>query len=251
VAFLNANPQIGLVGSGIYDNIDASGKSLYRCYLPQKNELLQRSIMTQWCFLHSSIMFRKVLYQRVGGYRKIFEPAEDHDFVLRIVEHCEAYNLYQALVSYRLNTKGLSVVGHHYVDELRATIIRLAQRRRCGKPEDLEAELPRLLRLKQTGEVSFGLSTAVKAWHDSLYAAKRFYGFGCRELCAGELVRARSCFVQSLRTNRLFIKSWIGLALSFAPFAASRLRFVFRASMQHHLQSSWLRSVSNVDVPSR
>ena len=74
----------------------------------------------------------------------------------------------------------------------------------------------------------------MQTWRDSLYAANRYYGFGCRELCADHLERARRCFVRSLRINSLFVKSWIGVALSLMPFAASRLKFVFRSSMQQH-----------------
>jgi hypothetical protein len=78
-----------------------------------------------------------------------------------------------------------------------------------------------------------------------LYTANRYYGFGCRELCAGQLERARRCFVRSLRTNGLFVKSWIGVALSLMPFAASRLKFVFRSSMQQNDDLKWFRPSVN------
>ena len=79
VAFLDSNPLVGLVGCGVYDNIDASGAVLYTSYLPEDNETIQRTLVERWCFLHPSIMFRRALYERVGGYREEFEPAEDHD----------------------------------------------------------------------------------------------------------------------------------------------------------------------------
>jgi glycosyltransferase involved in cell wall biosynthesis len=245
VAFLDAHPRVGLVGCGIYDNIDASGAALYTSYLPEDNETIQRTLIERWCFLHPSIMFRKTLYESVGGYRKAFEPAEDHDFILRILEHCQAHNLYERLISYRLNPKGLSVIGHQYINELGDAAMRLADRRRTGQPEDFDAELPRLLELKRRRKDTRGLASVMQRWRDSLYAANRYYGFGCRELCAGQLARARRCFVRSLRTNGLFIKSWIGVALSLMPFAAGRLKFVFRSSMQRHSDLSWLRSSVN------
>jgi glycosyltransferase involved in cell wall biosynthesis len=245
LAFLDANPRVGLVGCGIYDNIDASGAALYTSYLPEDNETIQRTLVERWCFLHPSIMFRRTLYEVVGGYRKAFEPAEDHDFILRILEHCQAHNLYEPLISYRLNPKGLSVFGHQYINELGNAAMRLANRRRNGQPEDFDAELPRLLELRRRRKDTRGLAGAMQLWRDSLYAANRYYGFGCRELCAGHLERARRCFVRSLRTNGLFMKSWIGVALSLMPFAASRLKFVFRSSMQQHSDLSWLRSSVN------
>lgn len=235
VAFLDAHPLVGVVGCAVYDNIDVSGAVLHTSYAPEENEAIQRTLMVRWSFFHSSLMFRRALYERVGGYRKEFEPAEDHDFILRILEHSQAHNLNERLVSYRLNPKGLSVAGYRYIDELREIAMHLAQRRRSGQPEDLDREIARSRELWQghrVHRVPSGLAAAVQAWRDSWDAANRYYGFGCRELCAGRLDRARRCFVRSLRTNALFVKSWIGVALSMVPFAANRLKFVFRSSMQ-------------------
>lgn len=232
VAFLDSNSLVGLVGCGVFDNIDASGQVLYTSYLPQDNETIQQSLLERWCFLHPSIMFKRALQERVGGYRKAFEPAEDHDFILRMLEHCQAHNLPERLVSYRLNPKGLSVVAHRYIDELGNTAMRLARRRRSGQAENLDGEIDRLLEQKRHGQPRRGLSGALQSWRNSFYAAVRYYGFGCRELCADHPANARRCFVQSLRTNPLFVKSWIGAALSFTPFFARRVKFLFRSSME-------------------
>jgi len=241
VEFLDAHPAVGLVGCGVYDNVDASGTVLYTSFLPEDNETIQRALMQRWCFLHSSILFRRSLYQAAGGYRTAFEPAEDHDFVLRVVEHAQTRNLDEPLVTYRLNHSGLTVNGHQYVDELRSIAIQLARRRRADEPENLEAEMPRILALKQKRKSARGLTGVIQQWRDSLYAASRYYGFGCRELCAGQLGRARRCYVQSLRTNRMFVKSWIGWTFSLLPFIAVRARFLFRSSMQQHNDPGWSR----------
>ena len=245
VAFLDANPLVGLVGCGIYDNIDASGAVLHTSYLPKDNETIQQPSWSGGVFSIRPSCSEERFHERVGGYRKAFERAEDHDFILRILEHCQAHNLHERLIRYRLNPKGLSVIGHQYMNELGEAAMRLAHRRRNGQPEDLDAEMPRLLELKRRRKDTGGLAGAMQSWRNSLYAANRYYGFGCRELCAGHLERARRCFVRSLRTNALFVKSWIGVAISLMPFAASRLRFVFRSSMQQDNDLSWLRSSVN------
>ena len=209
VAFLDANPKVGLVGCGIYDNTDVNGTVLHRSQLPLDNTTIQRTLMKEWCFLHSSIMFRKSLQEVVGGYREAFEPAEDHDFVLRILELCHAHNLSEPLVSYRLNPKGLSVSGHRQVNEARRAAIRLAQQRRSGQIEDLAVETVRLFEWKRRRNAARGLTAAFNKWRDAMYAANRYYRIGCQELGKGRLVTAHRCFVQSLRTNGLFVKSWI------------------------------------------
>jgi glycosyltransferase involved in cell wall biosynthesis len=238
VAFLDANPSMGLVGCGVYDNIDVRGTVLYTTHLPTDNDAIQRTLVRRWCFLHPSIVFRRELFKLVGGYRKVFEGAEDHDFILRILEHQQAYNLPEALIRYRVNPKGLSVVYHQYMNDLGEAAMRLAQRRRRGEPEDIDAELPRLAGLKQRRKAWSGLAGVFQKVRDSLYAADRYYGFGCRELCGGRMHTARRCFLISLRTNALFAKSWIGFALSLIPVAARRLKFLFRSSMQD-LNDQW------------
>lgn len=243
IEFLDAHPTVGLVGCGVYDNIDAGGAVLYTSFLPEDNETIQRALMERWCFLHSSIMFRKSA--ATVGYRTPFEPVEDHDFTLRMVEHTEACNIDERLVAYRLNHSGLTVFGHQYIEELRGLVIQMAYRRRSGQAENLETELPRILALKQKRKAARGLAGVVQRWRDSLYAANRYYGFGCRELCAGQLVRARRCYVHSLRTDKFFVKSWIALILTLMPGVARRVRFVFRSSMQQQQDPGWSRRPSD------
>lgn len=218
VSFLDEHPQVGLVGCGVYDMVDASGAAICTSYLPEDNESIQLTLMKRWCFLHSSIMFRRALYETIGGYRKAFEPAEDHDFVLRIVEHTQARNMHERLVSYRLSQQGLSVFGHQYLNELSAIAVLLAQRRRCGQTENLDAELSHVFELKQRRKPPGGFGGVLQTYRDSLYSANRYYRFGYQELCAGHSGRARRCFIQSIRANYLFAKSWFAFALSLMPF---------------------------------
>jgi glycosyltransferase involved in cell wall biosynthesis len=230
VKFLDANPRVGVVGCAIYDNIDSSGTVLHTSYLPQENEAIQRTLMERWCFLHSSLVFRKALYDIVGGYRGAFEPAEDHDFVLRIAERCEARNLGERLVSYRLTHDGLSVVGHRYVTQFREVAIRLAERRRGGHREDADCEMAHLCQLRRNRKDALGFSGMLEKWRDSLYTANRYYDFARWELGAGHIKTARRCFVSSLRANWLFLKSWIGIALSIAPVTFGGLKFAFQSA---------------------
>jgi len=248
VAFFDAHPQVGLVGCGIYDNIDSSGMVLSTSILPKDNDSIQQALLKRWCFVHSSIMFRKSAQESIGGYRTTFEPAEDHDFILRMLEHTQAHSLDERLVSYRLNPNGLSVRGHQYINELGTVAIRMAKLRRAGQPEDLKLEMPRILALKQRRKAPRGLAGIMQLWRDSLYAANRYYGLGCRELCAGHMKRARNCFVRSLLTNGWFVKAWLGLALSHIPFVANRVRFIFRSSWQRRDNPTGSRPVIKPDI---
>jgi glycosyltransferase involved in cell wall biosynthesis len=231
VGFLESHRDVGLVGCAVYDNIDDRGSTLYTSYLPEDDETIRRMLVEKWCFLHPSIMFRREVSERVGGYRNEFVTAEDHDFILRVLDQYKAQNLPIKLVRYRINPTGLSVTSHEHIDALGVAAMRLAQTRRQGGAEDLSAELNTLIPLTHTKTPGVW-GRVLRRWRDSYYAADRYYGFGCRALCAGNLEAARRCFARSLSTNGLFVKSWICLPLSCFPVLAERVRFVFTASLR-------------------
>jgi glycosyltransferase involved in cell wall biosynthesis len=233
VGFLETHADVGLVGCAVYDNIDDRGSTLYTSYLPEDNDTIRQTLIEKWCFLHPSIMFRREVCERVGGYRHEFTLAEDHDFILRVLDQYKAHNLPVKLVQYRINPNGLSVTGHEYIDALGMAAMRLARQRRQGSAEDLSAELNTLMQLKHAWKTRGFWGRLVSRWGDSYYAANRYYGFGARELCAGNLEAARRCFARSLRTNCLFVKSWVCLPLSCFPVLVERVRFVFTASLRH------------------
>ena len=232
VRFLDSHTDIGLTGAAIYDNIDVDGSVLYTSYLPQDNETLQRTLIKEWCFLHPSIMFRSNVLAQVGGYREQFEPAEDHDFILRVLDHCKVTNLDDKLVSYRLNPRGLSVVGHDYIDAMGVAAMRLAEDRRHGRIEDVDSAVEKAREVKRRHKRAGIVARALYGVRASFYASNRYYGFGCRELYGGNYTNARRCFRRSIYANFLFWRSWACLVLSFLPVTAERLRFVFRSSMK-------------------
>lgn len=237
VEFLDSHFNVGVVGCGVYETVDITGEVLHTSRLPIDNNEIQQELIHQWCFLHSSIVFRKALFEIAGGYTQAFEPVEDHDFVLRLLEHCEAHNLREALVSYRFNPTGLSVRGRGYIETLRSSAILLAQRRRSGSLEDREATISCILEIKKGHRTSRGLAGVIEKLSRSFDAAGRYYAIGCLELCADRLGTARRCFWRSVSANRFFVKSWMGIGLSFMPFVAERVKFFFRTSMQHEKPS--------------
>jgi glycosyltransferase involved in cell wall biosynthesis len=233
VAFLESHPEIGLIGSALYDNIDDDGSILYTSILPEDNKEIQETLIRKWCFIHPSIMFRRGIIDKVGGYRKEFEVAEDHDFILRVLDHNKAWNLKDKLIAYRINPKGLSVLTREYINELGAVAMRLAMERRKGNPENLEGEMAAVMRLKRRVWNRGVLSGLIKDWRDWFYASRRYYGFGCKELFIGNITQARRCFIRSLKINLLFARSWVALGLSFLPFTLfKKVRFLFEETRE-------------------
>lgn len=92
---LEERPDVGLVGS-LCEVIDSSGRILRG---PEYWRLTRKCWSAP--FPHGSIMFRRKLFDEIGGYRDECEYWEDLDFVLRMAERSKILVLPRPLYRYR------------------------------------------------------------------------------------------------------------------------------------------------------
>ena len=87
VALLQARPEIGVVGCHVKNTNTVNGYSmiLKSNSAAATTETLKESNV----FTHGEVMYRRELYERVGGYRFFFRYAEDRDLWLRMRLHTE------------------------------------------------------------------------------------------------------------------------------------------------------------------
>ncbi len=85
VKFLNENPDIGFVG-GSYLLIDENSSQLKIIEVKNNPPLLKTTLLKRNIFAHGSCMFRKDLFNDIGGYREEFRYAQDIDLWLRMSE---------------------------------------------------------------------------------------------------------------------------------------------------------------------
>lgn len=78
--------------------------------LPVDNSVLHRSLPFRNCFMHSSVMFSKRAYDRVGGYRPFFRYAQDYDLWCRLAGAGQLGNLPYEHVEQRLHDGAVSVL---------------------------------------------------------------------------------------------------------------------------------------------
>jgi glycosyltransferase involved in cell wall biosynthesis len=102
------NPKKILLGtSGI--KIDEKGNIVRSLNL---KSLCHKKILKKLTFnnfyLHSSTMFKKSLFLKVGGYRRFFKYAQDYDLWCRMSKYGLIGNLNKELVSIRFHSKSLS-----------------------------------------------------------------------------------------------------------------------------------------------
>lgn len=235
VDFLDKNRDVGLLGSAAC-LIDEDGTILRIMPVTEDNEGIQRTLLRRNCFVHSSIMFRRDVFEEIGGYRDEFECAEDYDLILRISEHCKVHNLKDILCKYRLNKNGISFERLRCQENNARLACYLAQERRAGRDENLEANKKRIMG-KGSGDISERtiIAGCLSRLHKLFSLSTRYYGIGCIYLYRGEMQAARGLFLCSLRYNPFNIKACICLVLTLLPFNTVRhLRFLFRGTAQYY-----------------
>lgn len=95
IELLRANPEVGLVGT-LCEVIDGKGRKLRDLEIWR---LLRKTSMAP--FPHGSFMYRRHLYDKVGGYRQGCEFWEDQDFVWRLAGLAEILVIPTALFMVR------------------------------------------------------------------------------------------------------------------------------------------------------
>jgi len=108
--FLDSHPDIHLICTDI-TTIDMNGRVIGK---ETERGLTSRALANALLFrgkikpiIHPSVMMRREVYLRVGGYRN-FVGAEDSDYWLRCVDDFEFARLPEPLLRYRINVDGIS-----------------------------------------------------------------------------------------------------------------------------------------------
>jgi glycosyltransferase involved in cell wall biosynthesis len=99
--FMNANPEIGLVGTAT-TVIDEAGDEKGQWNPPVSDGDIRSALMRANQFAHASVMFRKSVFDSVGGYSDM-PFAQDYDLWLRMAGVARVANLPEPLL-YRRET---------------------------------------------------------------------------------------------------------------------------------------------------
>lgn len=139
VAFLDAHPEVALVGGGseiIDDSGEVIGVRNVRTADPS------RTLPHRCIYQHSDVMFRRDVALRVGAYRPKFRNAQDYDLWLRISEVAGIAKLDVVLGLWRLNPGGYTTSRNAEQRSEFAVIRRFARQRRAGGTDDYAAYTP-------------------------------------------------------------------------------------------------------------
>ena len=145
-AFLDAHPEVGAVGCARNTGARVTGPA---------GGVLERGSMLEVMlkrnpFSHGEVMFRRELFDRVGGYREVFKFAQDRDLWLRMGQYCDYAVLPDLLYERRLLENGVTKSPQNFYLQTKLSQFAVqSARRRDAKGRDL---------LEQYGPAAFFLS---------------------------------------------------------------------------------------------
>ncbi|MCA1557028.1 MAG: glycosyltransferase family 2 protein [Acidobacteria bacterium] len=99
---LKRHPDVALVGT-LFDGIDVKGR---RVRQRDRWRLMRKTAFPP--FPHGSVMFRRQIYEDIGGYRDECDAWEDQDFFLRIRMRARVVVLTDPLYSYRFHAESIT-----------------------------------------------------------------------------------------------------------------------------------------------
>ena len=100
VEYMDQNPQVGIVGSQMNVFDDRAGLN-GKFNVPCAHNQIAWALLFGRSFAHPSIMIRRVLFEKFGGYDESFHVAQDHELWGRMIWATRFANLPDVLIDYR------------------------------------------------------------------------------------------------------------------------------------------------------
>jgi glycosyltransferase involved in cell wall biosynthesis len=100
-AFLDAHSDVGLLGAAARE-VSPSGEELAVRVPPSDDATLRAALIRGNPFVHSAVMARRALVERVGGYDASMPVAQDYDLWMRLARVTRLASLAEVLVVRRL-----------------------------------------------------------------------------------------------------------------------------------------------------
>jgi hypothetical protein len=115
VAFLDARPEIGVLGTAV-EVIDENGRPRPLAAaksLPTEPGLAGWLLFFRCTVLHPTVMVRRAVYERLNGYNPEFLQAQDYELWLRAIPEVAIANLPEVLVRLRFHEADVSHTHRH------------------------------------------------------------------------------------------------------------------------------------------
>lgn len=107
IEFLENNKEYVLTGGGSIW-IDEKGKEILRLLMPEKDKDIRKHILSDNCFVHSTVVFRKKAWEAAGEYNERFGVDSDWGLWLELGKFGKFYNFPEYFTYYLQWAKSIS-----------------------------------------------------------------------------------------------------------------------------------------------
>lgn len=108
VSILDKSPGVVLV-AGDFEVIDQEGEFLYRELVAPRYEDIKRALFLRNPIAHGSVMFRKDVVQKIGGYSDAYGPTEDLELWMRLSNEGDFAATASPTYKWRMNQGGITL----------------------------------------------------------------------------------------------------------------------------------------------
>jgi hypothetical protein len=135
VAYLDAHPEVGIVGSRMRQ-VDADGHPVTPIYgdVPTSPGRIRWLLWWHNVVNHPTVVIRRRLLEEVGGWAADAWPADDYDLWLRAADRAGVANLADVLLDYRWHDTNMSVTEAEAMLAQALDAAARAQARALGRP---------------------------------------------------------------------------------------------------------------------
>ncbi len=92
--------------------VDDSGNKIKELNYPPVSEKIKTFALLHNPFIHPSVIFRKDVFEKVGGYKMFFKHIEDYELWTRIVFKYKTGNIQEELLKYRMHEEQITNKYH-------------------------------------------------------------------------------------------------------------------------------------------
>lgn len=137
VGFLDANPEVALLGTGAW-LVDEDGQRTGRRRVLERPDFEDLLVHNE--FVHGSVMMRREALEAVDGYDEWFPTTEDYDLWLRLAKRFPTRNIDEPLYAFRQHESSVYASG---LERLKLYHVIAARRATRGLDEDIKRRVER------------------------------------------------------------------------------------------------------------
>lgn len=208
VAFMEAQPDVALLGSG-YRKVDEHGAVMGERVLPTDATTLRWRLLFYCPFVHGAVMFRRAAVENVGLYDTGLRYSMDRDLWSRLALRSVVANLPDLLFRYRLSPESMTATYGGVREESATVTTRTRQRFLAGMEPVTAADLdvkvasPAMLDIPSADRLSHARNYARELLHlQSRFSS--FYRLSLHDRLAHRAEVHYRLGLQLLRAGRTF-----------------------------------------------